>query len=87
MAQTMWPRIEHSLAEVEECQARALSIESLSEGLLHPPSLISRHPPLLWDVSLHVPGPMLVVSARLTQEPSGAFSNFISPIDKSSYVS
>ena len=62
MAQTMWPRIEHSLTRVEECQAQALSIESLSKGLLHPPSLISRPPPLLWDVSLHVPGLVLVVS-------------------------
>ena len=46
-AQKMWPQIEHPLTRVKECQARALSIESLSKGLLHPPSLVSRPPPLL----------------------------------------
>ena len=58
----MWPYTEHPLTGVEECQARAFSIESLFEGLLHPSSLISRPPFLLWDVSFPVPGPMLVVS-------------------------
>ena len=46
-AQEMWPQTEHPRTGVKECQARALSSESLSEGLLYPPSLISRPPPLL----------------------------------------
>ena len=47
LALKMWPQIEHPLTGVEKCQARALFVESLSEGLLHPPSLVSRHPTLL----------------------------------------
>ena len=62
LAQTMWPRIEHPLTRMKECQAQALSVESLSEGLLHSPSLVFRPPPLLRDVSLPAPGPMFVVS-------------------------
>ena len=58
----MWSQTEHPLTRVEKCQARALSVESLSEGLLHPPSLISRPPPLLWDAPIPIPGPVLVVS-------------------------
>ena len=39
--QKIWPQTEHPLTEVEECQARDLSAESLFEGLLHPLSLVS----------------------------------------------
>ena len=58
----MWPQTEHPLTRVEEYQARAFSTDSDSENLLHPPSLVSRPPPLFQDVSVLVPGPMLVVS-------------------------
>ena len=45
--QRMWPQTEHPRTGVDECQAQALFAESLSKGLLHPPSLISRPPSLL----------------------------------------
>ena len=45
---------------VGECQARALSAESLSEDLLHPPSLVSQPPPLLQDAHVPVPKPVLM---------------------------
>ena len=45
-AQEMWPQTEHPQTGVEECQARALSAQSLSKGLTHPPSLTFQ-PPLL----------------------------------------
>ena len=61
-AQKMWPQIEHLITGVEKCQARTLSTESISQGLLHPPSLVSRPSTLLWHVPLFVPGPVLVVS-------------------------
>ena len=57
----MWPQTEHSLTGVEEFQAQVLSAETLSEGPLHIPSLISRPSPLLRDVPLPIPRPMLVV--------------------------
>ena len=60
--QKMWPRTEHPLTGVEECQTRTLSTESLSKGLLHYPSLVSWPLPLLRDVPLPVLGPVLVVS-------------------------
>ena len=47
---------------MEECQAWAFSTDSHSEGLLHPPFLVSRPPSQLWDVSVPVPGPVLVLS-------------------------
>ena len=62
LARKMWPQIEHHLTVVEECQGRALSTESLSKGLLHPPSLVSWPPPLLRDALIPVPRPVLVVS-------------------------
>ena len=58
----MWPQTEHSLTEVEECQAWAHSAESLSKGLLHSPFLVSLSPSLLQDAPIHVPRPVLVVS-------------------------
>ena len=61
-AQEMWSQTEHPRTGVEVCQAQAISIESLFEGLLHPPSLISRPPPLLRDAHVPIPGSMLVVS-------------------------
>ena len=60
--QKMWPQTEYPLTRVEECQTLALFVESLSEGLLHHPSLLSRPSPLLYNVSLPVPRPVLVVS-------------------------
>ena len=48
--------------EVEKCQARALSTNRHSEGLLHPPSLKSLSPPQLQDVLVLVLRPMLVLS-------------------------
>ena len=47
---------------VEECQTQALFVESLFEGLLQPPSLVSRPPHLLRDVPFPVIKPVLVVS-------------------------
>ena len=58
----MWPQIEHPRTGVERCQARALSFQSLSEGLTHPPALTSWPLPLLRDAPVPVPGPMLVVT-------------------------
>ena len=52
----MWPQTEHPMTGVEECQARALSVQSLSKGLTHPPSLKSRSPPLLRDAPIPTPG-------------------------------
>ena len=57
----MWPQTEHSLTRVEECQARALSAEILSKGLLHLSFLVYLPPPLLRDALILVPGPVLVV--------------------------
>ena len=61
-AQKMWPQTEHPLIGVEECQARAIFTDSHFENLLHPPFLVSQPLPLLQDVSVPVPGPVLVVS-------------------------
>ena len=47
LAHKIWPQTEYPLIGVDECQARALSTNSHSENLLHPPSLVSRPPPLL----------------------------------------
>ena len=59
----MWPQTEIPLTRVEEeYQAQALSAQSLSEGLTHPPSLGSRPLPLLRDASIPIPGPVLVVA-------------------------
>ena len=62
LAQKIWHQTKRTLVGIEECQTRALSTESLSEGLLHPPSLVSRPSPLLRDVSFPILGPVLVVS-------------------------
>ena len=62
LAQGMWPQTEPHLTKVEECQARVLSAKSLFEGILHPPSLVSWPPPLLWDAPVPVIGHVLVVS-------------------------
>ena len=51
-----------SLFGVGECQARALSIDDHSEGLLHPSSLESLPPLQLQDVIVPILGPMLVSS-------------------------
>ena len=59
--QEIWPQTEHPLTRMDECQARVLSAESLFKGLLHPPFLVSRPPPLLWDAPVPVPGLVLVV--------------------------
>ena len=61
-AQEMWPQIELPLTGVKEYQARALSVEILSKGLLHPLSLVSQPSFLLQDTLIPVFGPMLVVS-------------------------
>ena len=58
----MWPQTEHFFIGVEECQARALSVDSHFEGLLHPPFLISWPLSLPQDMPVPVPGPVLVVS-------------------------
>ena len=60
--QEMWPQTEHPLTGVDECQARALFAQSLSEGLLDPPYLISRTPPLFRDALVPIPEPVLVFS-------------------------
>ena len=62
LAQEMWPQIERPLIGVEECQARVLSAQSLSKGLLHPPSLVSLPPPLLQDAPVPDLEPVLVVT-------------------------
>ena len=62
LTQKMWLETEHSLTGVEECQDRALFFESFSKGLLHPPSLISRPPPLLRDALVPILKPVLLVS-------------------------
>ena len=73
-AQKMWPQTKHPLTGVEECQARALFAQSLFEGLLHPPSFVSRPPPLLRDALIPVLGPMLVVSLlSLSRNHQGPF--------------
>ena len=59
--QEIWPQTEHPLTRMDECQARALSAENLFKGLLHPPFLVSRRPPLLWDAPVPVPVPELVL--------------------------
>ena len=61
-AQEMWPQTKHPLTGMDECQARALYAQSLSEGLLHPPYLVSRPPPLLQDAPVPIPGLVLVFS-------------------------
>ena len=74
LAQEMWPQTKHPLTGVEECQARALFAQSLFEGLLHPPSFVSRPPPLLRDALIPVLGPMLVVSLlSLSRNHQGPF--------------
>ena len=45
--QKMVPQTEHPRTEVEGCQARALSAQSLFKDLTHHLSLGSRSPPLL----------------------------------------
>ena len=62
LAKKIWHQTERPLVGIEECQTRTLSTESLSEGLLHPPSLVSRPSPLLRDVSFPILRPVLVVS-------------------------
>ena len=61
-AQKIWPQTKHPLTGVEECQARDLSVESLSKGLLHHLSLVSWPPFLRQDVPVTVLGLVLVVS-------------------------
>ena len=62
-AQERMPQTEHPRTGVEEeYQARALSTQSLSEGLPHPPSLESWPPLLLRDAFVPIPEPVLVVA-------------------------
>ena len=62
LTQRMGPQTEHPQTKVEGCQAQALSAQSLSEVLTHPPSLGSQPPPLLRDVPVPIPEPVLVVA-------------------------
>ena len=55
------PQTEHPLTEAEECQAHVLSAKSHSEGLLHPPSLVSRPSHQLQDVHVLIPKPVQVL--------------------------
>ena len=60
--QEIVPQTKHPHTGVKGCQARALSTQSLLEGLTHPPSLRSRPPPLLRDAPVLVPGLVLVIA-------------------------
>ena len=60
--QEIVPQTKHPHTGVKGCQARALSTQSLLEGLTHPPSLRSRPHLLLRDVLAPVLWPVLVVA-------------------------